>query len=385
MSPFTRNRMAVLVSLLASSMALAMPPDGGITDLQAQMQGKVIGLQGDPVLLPRPSVDSSAAVKALLATPITADAAVRIALLNNPGLQASMGAAGLGVTDLQGSNTPAKRQLQRDITTLSAQAFKAWVQAVAAAHSAHALRDAQATAQTAGELARRMVQAGNLSKLNQAQYQDRLSEAALAVARADQQAFVAREQLVQVLGLWGAQTQFELADTLPALPNAAQDMPDFEARAVQARTDLAQATFDWQLKRTPPTAPRDLWDIMGDGASVRALAVKVRSEARAAYFSYRSSYDIAKHLQTEVLPLRQFIHDELVLRYNGMLTSVFDVLADTQAMTMAKRDSVVAQRDFWLAHANLQALLAGAPIDALGGDASATNSEARAAASQGGH
>jgi hypothetical protein len=365
MSTRTRKSLALIVSVLASSVALAIPPDGGITELQARMQGKVIGLEGDRVELPHPSLDSRTAVTALLAAPLTADAAVRIALLNNPGLQAAMGAAGLGLSDLQGPNTPAKRQAQHDITALSAQAFKAWVNAVAAVQSAQTLRDAKATAEATGELARRMTQAGNMSKLNQAQYQDRLSEAALAVARAEQQAFVAREQLIQVLGLWGAQTRFDLQDKLPALPDKAMDTPDVEARAVQARGDLALATFDWQLKRTPPSAPRDLWDGMGDAASVRALAVKVRSEARIAWFNYRSNYDIAKHLQTDVLPLRKFINDELTLRYNGMLTSVFDVLADSQAQTLAANTAILATRDYWLAHADLQAVLAGAPLEMM--------------------
>lgn len=353
-----------LAGLLVCGLAVAMPPDGGIQNLQGLVQGKVVGLQGDAVPLPHPAEDSRSTVAALLAAPLTADAAVRIALLNNPALQAQMGAANLGLTDLHGANTPAKRQLQHDITALSAQAFKAWVQAVGTAHNAQALRDAKATAQTAGELARRMVQAGNLSKLSQAQYQDKLSEAALALARAEQQAFVAREQLIQVLGLWGEQTRFTLPDALPALPDAAQEMPDVEAKAVLSNSALAQATFEWQLKRTPPATPRDLWDAMGDAAHVRALAVQLRSEARIAYFSYRSSYDIARHLQAEVLPLRKFINDELMLRYNGMLTSVFDVLADSQAQTMALSNAILATRDFWLAHADLQAILAGAPLNA---------------------
>jgi hypothetical protein len=64
---------------------------------------------------------------------------------------------------------------------------------------------------------------------------------------------------------------------------------------------------------------------------------------------------------------------------------VFDLLADSQAYAMARNTSVMAQRDFWLAHTDLQALLAGAPIDAIGGDASNTPTEARAASGAGGH
>ena len=48
---------------------------------------------------------------------------------------------------------------------------------------------------------------------------------------------------------------------------------------------------------------------MGDAAKLRAQAVLVRSEAREAAFNLRTQWDIAHHLQTEVVPLRQFIHD----------------------------------------------------------------------------
>src|SRR5262249_47527186 len=55
-------------------------------------------------------------------------------------------------------------------------------------------------------------------------------------------------------------------------------------------------------------------------------AVNVRSEARAAYRSYRSTYDIASRYQRKILPLRKVISDETLLRYNGMLIDVFTLL-----------------------------------------------------------
>ncbi|MDZ7920903.1 TolC family protein [Rhodoferax sp.] len=373
--------------LVCSGWVWAAPPDGGITDLQTSVAGKVIGTGGGTVQLPHPAADQRSTLASLLATPLTADAAVRIALLNNPELQAAMGPEGLSLSDATGRDTPAKLRAQQAITVLSAQAFKAWVNAVAATHSAKLLREAKATAETSGELTRRMVRAGNVSKLTQAQSQAVLSDAALALARAEQAAFAARETLTVTLGLWGQDTQFTLPTALPALPAQAMDLPDVEARAVNARTDLQLAALQWQRKQqsSVPDSADALWDAMGDAARVRAQAVQLRSQARMAYHQYRSSWDIATHLQAEVLPVRQFIHDELVLRYNGMLTSLFDVLADSQALTMAKSAHVAAQRDFWLAHANLQALLAGAPLDAIGGDASTNTSEARPATSPGGH
>jgi multidrug efflux system outer membrane protein len=377
--------LAIVASGLFAASSWALPPDGGTSRLQAQIAGKVIGIQGTPVALPQPSTDSSAAISQLLAAPITNDSAVRIALLNNPELQSALGKAGMGITDWQDADNLAKRQAQVDITVLSARASKAWVQAVAAEQSARAMREAKETAEATGELARRMVQAGNLSKLKQAQYQALLSDAAIALARAEQTAFAAREQLIQVLGLWGAQTQFRLADSLPALPDAALDLPDVEARVLAARTDLSQLIAEWQIKLKPPAAPGDLWDAMGDTAAVRAAAVKVRSQARLAYFNYRNSYDIARQLQTQVVPLRKFIHEEQTLRYNGMLTSVFEVLADSQLQSQTVGAATQAARDFWLAQAELQALLAGAPLDSLATSSGAVANDAAPASGSAGH
>ncbi|OYU45806.1 MAG: hypothetical protein CFE44_05510 [Burkholderiales bacterium PBB4] len=381
----THQLMAITAGMLIAGTSWALPPDGGTSRLQAQIAGKVIGIQGAQVALPQPSVDSRALIAQLLKSPLTNDAAVRIALLNNPDLQSALARAAMGITDWQDADNLAKRQAQVDITALSARATKAWVQAVASAQGAQALREAKATAEATGELGRRMVQAGNLSKLNQAQHQAKLSETAIGLARAERAEFAAREQLIQVLGLWGAQAQFTIVDTLPALPEAPLDLPDVEAQVLAARTDLTQSITDWQIKRKPPTTPADLWDAMGDAATVRSAAVQLRSQARLAYFNYRSSYDIAQHLQTQVLPLRKFINEELTLRYNGMLTSVFDVLADSQAQSQALNTATLAARDFWLAQADLQALLAGAPLEMLGTSTGPTANDATPAASSAGH
>lgn len=354
-----------------ASVAIAAPADGGVSDLQNSLAGKVLGVDAAPVRIARAGVDGGPAVAALLEGPLGANAAVRIALLNNPELQVTLGSESTAISDITSREAPAKLRIRQTLTTLSATTLKAWIQAVTSAQSVEFLREAKATAHTRNELARRMVRVGNLSPLAQAQYQAALSDAALALARAEQEAFSAREKLIQLLGLWGEQTRFALPATLPALPEQVQDMPDVEARALAARADLAVARTQWDFKQrsSMPGTADDLWDAMADAARVRALAVKVRSQAREAYFNYRSTFDMAQHLQTEVLPLRKYINDELLLRYNGMLTSVFDVLADSQQQTLSANAALLAQRDFWLAHTDLQAVLAGAPREALGTNA----------------
>jgi hypothetical protein len=368
MSPrFQRSAVSLVLSLSLTA-AIAAQPDGGISDLQTGLQGKVIGVTAEPLVVARPAVNSHAAVSALLGSPLSANAAVRIALLNNPELMVTLGAESVSLTDLFGDDAPAKLRTRQAITVLSARTYKAWVNAVAGAQSVALLREARDTSQTRNALARRMVQVGNLSKLTQAQYQAAQSDAAIALVRAEQAAFAAREQLTQLLGLWGDQANYTLPVTLPGLPESALELPNAEALALQARTDLAAARMQWEIKQrtTKLTSADDLWDTMGDAAKVRAQAVKARSQAREAYFNYRSAFDVAQHLTAEVLPLRKFINDELLLRYNGMLTSVFDVLADSQLQTQTLQAAVSAQRDFWLAHADLQAVLAGAPMDDLG-------------------
>ncbi len=358
---------AALALAFLTSHALAAAPalDGGVAALARLASGKIVGLSGAAVPLPRPGADSSAQINALLKTPLSAEAAVRIALLNNPGWQATLAGAGVGISDAALNTSPAKLKALQGLTLLSAQARKAWISAVAATQSAAALQQAQETALAAGDLARRMAQAGNISKLQQAKDQLALSDATVQLARAQQAAFNAREQLIVTLGLWGEQTGFALPTQLPALPPQPQELPDIENRTVREAMNLRLARSQWQRQQASQPRPASadaLWDAMGEAATVRALAVSTRSQARLVYNRYRTAYDVARHYQSEVLPLRQFINDEITLRYNGMLLSVFDLLADTRAQAQAASSAMDAQRDFWLAEADLQTLLAGAPV-----------------------
>ena len=84
------------------------------------------------------------------------------------------------------------------------------------------------------------------------------------------------------------------------------------------------------------------------------VAVNARSEAREAYAGYRSAYEIARHYRDEVVPLKKRISDEQMLRYNGMLISVFTLLADARSQAMSVNASIDALRDFWMAESALQ-------------------------------
>ncbi|MDP1961901.1 MAG: TolC family protein, partial [Reyranella sp.] len=86
-------------------------------------------------------------------------------------------------------------------------------------------------------------------------------------------------------------------------------------------------------------------------------SVNARSEARVAYTTYRATYDIARYYQTRILPLRRQIAAEVLLRYNGMLVDVFELLVEERERISANIASLDALRDHHLAVADLQAAL----------------------------
>lgn len=91
-------------------------------------------------------------------------------------------------------------------------------------------------------------------------------------------------------------------------------------------------------------------------------AMRARSEVREAYSAYRISYDLARHYRDDVVPLRKRISDEVLLRYNGMLASVFELLSDSREQMASVNAAIEAQRNFWIADTELQAAINGGGI-----------------------
>jgi outer membrane protein TolC len=89
------------------------------------------------------------------------------------------------------------------------------------------------------------------------------------------------------------------------------------------------------------------------------LAVNVRSEARDGYRLYRSAYDIAGQFQHEVLPLYKIISDQTLLKYGAMQIDVFSLLTEARQRILATITAIQAKRDFWLASADLKAVIVG--------------------------
>lgn len=94
-------------------------------------------------------------------------------------------------------------------------------------------------------------------------------------------------------------------------------------------------------------------------------AIQARSEVREAYGAYRTAFDLARHYRDEIVPLRKRISAEMLLRYNGMLASVFELLADSREQVAAVNAYIESLREFWLAESDLQMALTGGSPGAM--------------------
>lgn len=395
-----------------------------------------------------------AATHELLAKPLNADDAVKVALLNNRGLQATYADLGIAEADVVQAGRlrnpgfsftrlrradeieiersflfdvlglitmPLRTDLERrrfaltqnriaaEVLQLAADTRRAWYAAVAAQESAAYAEQVKQAAEASAELARRMAAAGNFSKLDHAREQTFYAEATAQLARARQNAVSQRERLTRLMVLWGDDLRFQIPARLPALPKAARDIAALETQAIKNRLDvqgamqeaenlaasmgLTRATgfinvFEVGYQRNSAShEPRQtgyeielrlpIFD-WGGAKVARAehtymqavnraadTAVRARSEVREAYAAYRTAYDLAKHYRDEIVPLRKHISEEVLLRYNGMLMSVFELLADARQQVAAVSSAIDAQRDFWLAETALNLALSGKSLGVL--------------------
>jgi outer membrane protein TolC len=303
----------------------------------------------------------------------------------------------------------AKLQAASEAVRLAADTRRAWFNAVAAQQSAVYGQQVRKSAEASAELAKRMAVVGNFSKLDQMREQAFHADATAQLARAQHTATAAREQLSRQMGVWGARTAFILPDRLPDLPAAPNTMENIEAQAIVQRLDVQMAKRDTEMtasalglskatgfinvlhagyaNKSTTGAPREngyeielelpIFDWGGSRtAKAEAIymqsvertantAIQARSQAREAYSAYRTTFDLAKHYRDQVVPLRKSISEETLLRYNGMLISVFELLADSRAQISSVNAAIEAQRDFWLAETDLQAAINGTGGSAL--------------------
>lgn len=441
-------------------------PDGGF-DRVSQLTRERTGVAPAYQRGAQPGAAVQARVAELLRAPLTADGAAEISLLQHRGLQASFAELGIAESDLvragrlrnpafsfgrlSGSGVveieravifdvmglltmPVAQRVERarfeqvqlkaayEAVGVAAEARRAYYLAVASQQLEAYHAQVKDAADASNELARRMVQAGNFSRLAQMREQSFYADVTAQLARARHQAVADRERLARALGLAEA-SQARLPDRLPDLPSTPYEPRDAEQTAMDSRLDVlmarrsAEATASalglsratrfinvlhvgYQNASESGEPRRNGYEIelelplfdFGTSRVARAeaiywqsvhrtaqAAIDARSEAREAYSAYRTAYDLARHYRDEVVPLRKRISEENLLRYNGMLASVFELLADSREQVLSVTAAVEALRDHWLADTQLRTALTGRSPG--GSDARAPSAPAGTAAS----
>lgn len=410
---------------------------GAVSDLVEQRSGQRAAMLRDE----QQEHSLAATLDGILAKPLGADDAVRIALLNNRGLQAQYWDVGVAEADLAqagrlqnpsfgfkrthaGADVDIERTLTFNLINLATaplarniegrrfeqaklvvahamlqhalETRRAYYEAVAGIEGVAYAKQVSAASEASAELAQRMATAGNWSKLDLAREQAFHAESMAAETQAARQALAARERLTRLMGLTGAQAAYVLPDRLPELPAASIKLENVEEIALRDRLDIQAAKLDAAAtasalglnKTTRFINVLDLGAVRNSGGrgyeitlelplfdwggarvarseaiymqavnKVAQAATDARSQARASYADYQSAYALARHYRDEVIPLRKQISDETLLRYNGMLISAFELLADARDQASAVNAYLGAIKDYWIAHAELEAAL----------------------------
>ncbi|MEO5719090.1 MAG: TolC family protein [Chthoniobacterales bacterium] len=266
------------------------------------------------------------------------------------------------------------------------------------------LRVITETNETAAEFTKRLHDAGNTSDLELANQQGSYEQSRLEVAQTELQVRRDRERLNRLLGLWGAQTSWTMADHLPELPGSEGSLRNLESRAVAQRLDLQAARMQLDLighslalrtktrylpaeikigvdteretdgaRLTGPTLDLEL-PIFNQGQGeiakltaqyrqaqreLEAMAINIRSEVRESRDQLVAARDLTSYIGKRLLPTQQQALNLTLQQYNFMLKGAYDLLLAKQNEVAAERSYIEAWRDYWIARAELERAVGG--------------------------
>lgn len=252
------------------------------------------------------------------------------------------------------------------------------------------------------EIARRLHEAGNTTDLEFARERAQLENARLALRSAEVAVRQSREELNTFMGLWGQETGWETDRRLPEIPAQPVAVEDIERVALTRSVDLLharqrllsvgeqlgfnrwtalvpelhggvegeRADGSWEVGPTLEF-PIPLFDqgqarIGRAAAELRraqhehyALAVRIRSTARAVRDRMQGARDRALYYRDIMLPLQERIVNEAQLHYNAMQIGPIQLLRAREQQIQTAVAYVEALRDYWLARADAGQILSG--------------------------
>jgi cobalt-zinc-cadmium efflux system outer membrane protein len=235
------------------------------------------------------------AVEKLLQKELSVDAAVQIALLNNPSLQATYEELGVSQADVVeagllenpvftgsarfpnepplGTNfelgvvgnflnilmLPARKKFAAahfektkmhvadEVLGLATQVRKSYYETLGAKQMAEMGRLKLRAAQASYEMAGRLHEAGNFSDLDLAREQGQYEQARVILSESEAKVLAAREHLNRLMGLWGHQIGWRMPERLPDIPEKEISLEHLESLAVANRLDLAVAGQEMEI------------------------------------------------------------------------------------------------------------------------------------------
>jgi len=276
--------------------------------------------------------------------------------------------------------------------------------AVQAAQQTLGMRQIVNDAATAAlALARRQHEAGTISDLDLATEEALFAQVSTDLVRSTVELASAREHLNRLMGVWGANTAWRIAEHLPELPPSDPSLDHVESKAIEARYDLAAASRDVQVvsyaldlaKNTRWTGSVDAGvdfhrevegvRLIGPTVSVQlpifdqgqatiarveaqlrqaksrhvALAVDIRSEVRELALRLKAARLVVENYQRRLVPMREKVVALSQQQYDAMLLGVFQLLSAKQSETNTYREFIEALRDYWSLRAELELKMGG--------------------------
>lgn len=265
-------------------------------------------------------------------------------------------------------------------------------------------RQVAQSASASSELTRRMREAGNARELDLSSEQALAEEAKLDLRSAEIAEHQSREQLNELMGLWGeeATTWRVAAPRLPDPPAEALDTTRLESRAIERSLDLAAAerlvaaageslgldrasalfpevdvggsgdrdggTYESGPKLVLPIPLFDrgqarVFRARAELARARelhyALAIRVRAVTRSTRDRLVGERDRAVHYRQVLLPLRDRVVRDTQLQYNAMQLGPLELLRAKELQIETATRYIGALREYWMARADLGLVLAG--------------------------
>lgn len=320
------------------------------------------------------------AVSDVLARELSVDDAVRVALLNNPALQAEFDRLGAAVADVwqagllrnptlaisprlstkSGNPTiesgidlnlldyfmrSARKRIAEaealEVQHTAAQAIQnltletrsAYFSLQTALHKLSVEKLNFETAEDSVVMHRRLHEAGNISDLELSIEEANFSEIRISLQKAEIEAHLMRENLNRLMGLYGAETRWKIPQVVPAIPEEDSRLEAIETTALQNRSDLQALKAGLDFYREQLKAAE----------SVRWVP-QLDTGIDAAF--EEDAYKIGPHLQYEIPIFDQGDAriEKIVNLYRMRLRQLENLAVNIRADVRVARDKMIAAR-----------------------------------------